>query len=235
MLQVSLVSRRFNARRTATKRTYVYRIICPVTAQTTSVFQYNNVWASPVDLDVAHMQAAGQLLRGRHDFTTFRSASTLLPYWMPGALNMLPCCLCMDFQHWIVQASLANAGCKASSPIRDIDELEVLEQDARPAWAPACSRSLLSTPSQRSIIIRVAGRSFLYHQVRRIVSWLVEVGAGRRQVAETHAVLAAKSVDALGVKTAPSWGLTLCEVHYDDALLASERQAAAELHAITPE
>lgn len=61
----------FHARFDCRERAYRYRIVnrrAPLT------WQAGLAWRVPVALDVAAMHAAAQLLVGRHDFTTFRSA-----------------------------------------------------------------------------------------------------------------------------------------------------------------
>jgi tRNA pseudouridine38-40 synthase len=60
----------FDARFSATRRHYLYRIIDrrpPLT------LERQRAWWSPKPLDVERMRAAAQILIGRHDFTTFRS------------------------------------------------------------------------------------------------------------------------------------------------------------------
>lgn len=66
-------------------------------------------------------------------------------------------------------------------------------------------------------MITLQARSFLYHQVRLIVAWLVQVGAGKRFASETEHVLAQRSPDAIGAKLAPANGLYLTDVAYDEA------------------
>ncbi len=61
----------FDARFSATKRHYLYRI-CNRRADL--ALEQNRVWRVPRPLDAAVMQTAAQLLVGRHDFTTFRAA-----------------------------------------------------------------------------------------------------------------------------------------------------------------
>ncbi|MEM5471308.1 tRNA pseudouridine(38-40) synthase TruA [Hoeflea sp. AS60] len=60
----------FDARFSALKRHYVYRIIC---RRACLVLERNRALWSAKPLDVAAMHAAAQRLVGRHDFTTFRS------------------------------------------------------------------------------------------------------------------------------------------------------------------
>ena len=61
----------FDARFSATKRHYLYRI---VNRRADLALQRLRAWRIGRPLDVAAMQAAAQRLVGRHDFTTFRAA-----------------------------------------------------------------------------------------------------------------------------------------------------------------
>jgi tRNA pseudouridine38-40 synthase len=60
----------FNARTSATKRHYLYRII---NRRADLTVDAGHAWRVPRPLDVAAMHAAAQRLIGKHDFTTFRS------------------------------------------------------------------------------------------------------------------------------------------------------------------
>jgi tRNA pseudouridine38-40 synthase len=61
----------FDARFSATKRHYSYRIR---NRRADLTLEQNRAWRVPRPLDCAAMQAAAQRLVGRHDFTTFRAA-----------------------------------------------------------------------------------------------------------------------------------------------------------------
>jgi tRNA pseudouridine38-40 synthase len=61
----------FNARTSAVKRHYLYRIL---NRRAPPALELNHVWHVPQPLDVDTMHAAAQALVGRHDFTTFRAA-----------------------------------------------------------------------------------------------------------------------------------------------------------------
>jgi tRNA pseudouridine38-40 synthase len=61
----------FNARFSATRRHYLYRIL---NRRAPPALERGKVWFVPVDLDVGAMQEAAQILVGHHDFTTFRSS-----------------------------------------------------------------------------------------------------------------------------------------------------------------
>jgi len=60
----------FNARTSAIKRHYLYRI---VNRRADLTLDAGHAWRVPRPLDAAAMQAAAQRLIGKHDFTTFRS------------------------------------------------------------------------------------------------------------------------------------------------------------------
>jgi tRNA pseudouridine38-40 synthase len=60
----------FNARFSATRRHYLYRIL---NRRAPPALERGKVWFVPVELDAEAMQTAAQILVGHHDFTTFRS------------------------------------------------------------------------------------------------------------------------------------------------------------------
>lgn len=62
----------FDARFSATRRHYLYRLLV---RRAPPALLRNRVWWVPYALDSAAMHAAAQRLVGRHDFTTFRAAA----------------------------------------------------------------------------------------------------------------------------------------------------------------
>ncbi|NNM73963.1 tRNA pseudouridine(38-40) synthase TruA [Enterovirga sp. DB1703] len=62
---------RFNARMSAVKRHYRYRIL---NRRAPPAIERNAVWHVPWPLDAGRMEEAAQVLVGRHDFTTFRAS-----------------------------------------------------------------------------------------------------------------------------------------------------------------
>jgi tRNA pseudouridine38-40 synthase len=71
VLSVEKVSDAFDARFSATKRHYLYRI---VNRRADLALDRGRAWRLPRPLDTAAMHAAAQRLVGKHDFTTFRAA-----------------------------------------------------------------------------------------------------------------------------------------------------------------
>lgn len=72
VLEASAVPEAFDARFSAIRRHYVYRI---VDRRPPLALDLGRAWRVPKRLDVATMDAAAKRLLGRHDFTTFRSAA----------------------------------------------------------------------------------------------------------------------------------------------------------------
>lgn len=70
VLCVEIVAPDFDARRSARKRAYLYRILSRHAPPT---LERNRVWHVPSELDAAAMHEAAQVLVGHHDFTSFRA------------------------------------------------------------------------------------------------------------------------------------------------------------------
>jgi tRNA pseudouridine38-40 synthase len=70
ILDVQAVDESFDARFSALRRHYLYRIICRAAPL---ALEAKRAWWLPKGLDHEAMHAAAQMLVGHHDFTTFRS------------------------------------------------------------------------------------------------------------------------------------------------------------------
>jgi tRNA pseudouridine38-40 synthase len=71
VLDCSVTHPNFDARFSATKRHYIYRILC---RRAPPVLERNRVWWVNQALDSDQMGAAARVFSGHHDFTTFRAA-----------------------------------------------------------------------------------------------------------------------------------------------------------------
>lgn len=71
VLDCSVVPATFDARFSATKRHYLYRILC---RRARPVLDANRVWWMAQSLDAGAMAEGAQAFIGRHDFTTFRAS-----------------------------------------------------------------------------------------------------------------------------------------------------------------
>lgn len=72
VISVEEVGEEFDARFSALQRHYLYRIL---NRPAYIALDRNRAWFVPVPLDAKAMDEAAQVLVGRHDFTTFRSAN----------------------------------------------------------------------------------------------------------------------------------------------------------------
>ncbi len=69
--------------------------------------------------------------------------------------------------------------------------------------------------TEDKLTLHFYGNGFLYQMVRILTGTLIEVGEGKRKPSEMQAILAAENREAAGF-TAPSRGLFLREVYYED-------------------
>jgi tRNA pseudouridine38-40 synthase len=184
----------FHARYSCTGRTYLYRILVPLSEMGRNVFDQDYAWIcenKKMPLNVNAMKIAANSLEGKHDFSTFRSS-----------------------------------GCQASSPVKSLHSLTVSERIFQ------LPESNLRSSSEdvfgqyehfrlagnghvmQEVLVKAHAPSFLYHQVRNLVGFLVSVGRHDGRALDVESALAAKSRDACPL-TAPPEGLALARVHYD--------------------
>ncbi len=146
----------FDARFSATRRHYVYRIL---NRRSPAALDRDRAWHVTYLLDAEAMAVAARSLLGNHDFSTFRAAE-----------------------------------CQAQSPIKTLDQLDVLRDGDE-------------------IRILASARSFLMSQVRSMVGSLVQVGSGRWPETRIAQILAAADRTQCG-PLAPPHGLYLARVDY---------------------
>lgn len=90
--------------------------------------------------------------------------------------------------------SFCSAEAQVETTVRQVDSVEVVQEG-------------------QEIVIRVAGRGFLYNMVRIIAGTLMEVGRGHIAPEEIKTILEAKDRQAAG-PTAPACGLTLVKYEF---------------------
>ena len=182
----------FHPRHCVSRKTYEYRIYSAPFAQPVrrlySHFTY-------VPLDVERMRQGAAYLVGEHDFKSFCSVDT-----------------------------------QAQTTVRRVDSVEVWEEGAvgikhaaedvgacsvqgsavveKPCAAGGAAAGRAEAQAGREIVIRVAGRGFLYNMVRIMAGTLMEVGRGHMPPERVKDILAACDRQAAG-PTAPACGLTL--------------------------
>jgi tRNA pseudouridine38-40 synthase len=95
-------------------------------------------------------------------------------------------------------STFRDSECQANSPIRTLDQLDVMRIGTR-------------------IEIRTSAQSFLHRQVRSIVGSLEHVGSGKWTSDDLWDALQARDRARCG-QVAPAYGLYLARVDYDDGL-----------------
>lgn len=182
----------WNVRFSATKRTYIYRILSfdGTDGEWGVPFEWDRAWrirgnGSP--LDIAAMQKAAHVLEGTHDFSSFRGAK-----------------------------------CQRQTPMVQMESIRVTSCPYGPAalWGTD-HEGLLSlgkgalNMSPQLVTVSVVGSSFLYRQVRNMVGCLVEVGRQRISPADVEGILQAKD-RKVAPGMAPPQGLFLVDVQHGD-------------------
>lgn len=107
--------------------------------------------------------------------------------------------------------SFCSVDTQAQTTVRRVDSIEVLEENGaieRHYMDQGCASLSGVEPPGREIVIRIAGRGFLYNMVRIIAGTLMEVGRGQIPPERVKEILEARDRQAAG-PTAPACGLTL--------------------------
>ena len=161
VISVKPVSSEFNARFSAIKRYYKYRILCRAAPPG---LDKGRVWHCRQDLNIKLMEQGIKYLIGKHDFTSFRTSK-----------------------------------CQAKSPIRTLDEITFVQENAE-------------------IIMKIKATSFLHSQVRIIAGTIAKIGEGVWEPGRVKSILEGKNRTLAG-PTAPPDGLYLEKIDYPDILL----------------
>ena len=161
VISVKPVSSEFNARFSAIKRYYKYRILCRAAPPG---LEKGRVWHCRQDLNIKLMEQGIKYLIGKHDFTSFRTSK-----------------------------------CQAKSPIRTLDEITFVRENAE-------------------IIMKIKATSFLHSQVRIIAGTIAKIGEGVWEPDRVKSILEGKNRTLAG-PTAPPDGLYLEKIDYPDILL----------------
>lgn len=91
--------------------------------------------------------------------------------------------------------SFRSTWCQAKNPVRTLDEFTLTQRGDDQIW------------------LECSARAFLHHQVRNMVGTLVDIGRGKRDIAELQKMFAAKDRASAG-QTAPACGLYFMKVDY---------------------
>lgn len=190
----------FHARFSATERTYCYRIITSTDCYGRPFEGYGR-WFLNADLDLDKMNQACEILQGHHDFSTFRKAGD-----QANPIRTLKTMKVVRdngaFLSWTKPLNLehlTSSASETSTPTQSITQNYV-------------ENSTKDSAMQQFIVVASA-QSFMTHQVRKMVSGVVEVGRGRTTVEKLKEALDSKN-PAKCPSMAPAHGLYLCNIKY---------------------
>ncbi len=196
----------FDARRSATAKTYLYRID---RAPVLSPFVNRYVLHEPHPLDFGAMAAAAQAFIGEHDFAAFAasSGSEETDQDRITTRTVFNSEMIRAGRAWISEA--ARAGW---CPAQLREELRPGQEPGEEnASSPLEDGGFLPGPDEWVYVIR--GRSFLRHMVRKIAGTILEAGRGRLHPDDVARILCLRDPTRSG-PTAPARGLCLMSVEY---------------------
>jgi tRNA pseudouridine38-40 synthase len=192
----------WNARFSATQRTYVYRILCYNDYHDKDEengfgipFEWDRAWrirgrsfdrATVNGLDIEAMKIAADHMDGAHDFSTFRGAR-----------------------------------CQRQSPVVTMKSIQIHSVpylECHP-FGKDIGHSIQKFDNHgfgpQLVTICIIGDSFLYRQVRNMVGCLVEVGRGKLDPSKIPGLLQARQ-RSQAPSMAPAHGLFLADVQHGD-------------------
>ena len=195
---VEEVDATFDATKKALARTYMYRILCPSDDTPDSVrsnlrfkrgglFHRERAWAVADALDIRAMRAAGQVLLGEQDFSSFRNS---------GCTSSTPV---RNVTHLKVVAQRLRAAADADA-------------ENGSCFAPLESQMLLD--GLTCVTVSIRADAFLLKMVRNIVGVLCEVGRGNLAVDDMHRILRLRDRGKVKIPPAPAAGLYLVDVEH---------------------
>ncbi len=203
ILQAGIAPAGFDARHSATARSYMYTIMNTLHPDPLMARQ---VWHVRAPLDVRSMRTAADCMLGVHDFSAFCRRKKGDKSGTPITREILSTRL--EVRKWDERwrdGDGVRIGNEAGSG-------DIIERDN------AAGRGE-SINSGRVVVFEVAARSFCHQMVRSLVGMLVEVGRGRSTPADVYSLLQGHSRVSF---VAPPEGLCLTRVDYGGIELLGE-------------
>ncbi|KAL3938385.1 MAG: hypothetical protein SGBAC_006704 [Bacillariaceae sp.] len=181
----------WNARFSATERTYVYRLLCYSSqdGNWSVPFEWDRSWRiRSRSMNYKAMEEAALSLEGRHDFSSFRTA---------GCQRKSP----------VVTMKSVKVHSQPYGPWNLLGGHQGL-------WRGQDGLDN-SYPVPQLVTIHIVGNSFLYRQVRNMVGCLAQVGTGKMDAGDVQQLLEQKD-RRKGPTMAPAHGLFLADVKHGD-------------------
>ena len=185
VLEVSEAADSFHARKSATAKTYRYRMY---RGSTCPPFLARYVWHYPFPLDEATMVAAAGIIVGAHDFTSF---------------------VAVDPER--VERMAADAE-DCPDRFEGVKPTNVKPNHVKPINVRTIFSSTWAREGEE-LVYTVRGNGFLHHMVRNLVGTFVLAGKKSVSLEDFRRILSACDRSAAG-PTAPATGLFLVSVEY---------------------
>eukprot|EP00977_Amphora_coffeiformis_P010203 scaffold2366_cov159-Amphora_coffeaeformis.AAC.7 len=186
----------WNARFSATERTYLYRILHSTTRDMErdwgTPFEWDRAWRIHKPLDLSAMQEAAAFLQGTHDVSSFQTA---------GCQRASP----------VVTLSEVSLYTQPYGPT-GID-VGSADDNTRSGLLHLVPHPPLDSLLLTTIVVR--GNAFVYRQVRNMVGCLVAVGMGQMEAQAVPTLLASRD-RRQAPSMAPAHGLFLARVRHGD-------------------
>eukprot|EP01028_Stygiella_incarcerata_P014077 TRINITY_DN900_c0_g1_i6.p1 TRINITY_DN900_c0_g1~~TRINITY_DN900_c0_g1_i6.p1 ORF type:complete len:355 (-),score=87.60 TRINITY_DN900_c0_g1_i6:573-1556(-) len=186
----------FHARFLAFRRTYVYNIAFPKVVETRMTLRSREMYR----------------LRKTCYFPLFEQSQCL---FVPNDLNVDAMkAAAKEFEGEHDFSAFRHPKCAAKSPVKTMESVEIEEIN------PGFLHSNEPDPHRR-IAIRFIAPSYLYHQIRKMVAMLIEVGNGKYSAADVQTLLSSKNPSLTPEMVLPN-GLFLVSVEYPSEELEKE-------------
>lgn len=170
-----------------------------------SIFQKDQAWHVPEELNLVSMMEACKVLVGHHDFSSFRATGCQAISPMK-TLDELHVC---EMPAWPCFPSPEDRKLSPqSSEAKDLDNSTSVSMD------PILRLKQGTQEKLRCFVVTARARSFLYHQVRLLVGTLKAVGSGALTVQDVKRILDGRDITQVPAM-ASACGLYLAHVKYD--------------------
>jgi tRNA pseudouridine(38-40) synthase len=209
----------WNARFSATQRTYVYRILWYPSQHDTD--------SGDTDSSRNHHDGSNN---NNHSTTYFFYETTAIPFEWDRSWRIRCPHLNIDEMRRAARflqgthdySAFQGAKCQRQSPVVTMDSIRIHCQPYLGMWGgwtttPSVVRNGVSDQSPYLVTIAIRGNSFLYRQVRNMVGCLVQLGKGQhpqlQRAEDVHDLLQSRQRSSC-YTTAPAHGLFLVDVQH---------------------
>lgn len=202
MLKCEIVDSDFNARFSAKRKTYCYKLY--ISKHRLPLLEPTHEQVV-VPLDLTAMQECAKVIEGEHDFKCFEASGSVVK-------NTVRTVFSIDID--VKPLSVAHTTINEENSEKNSNENDILNRLNNNEY-PECAEDTSQNISlmNAEVEISVTGNGFLYNMVRIIAGTLVYVGIGKLTVDDVKGIIASGDRKRAG-KTLSAKGLHLVKVVY---------------------